>query len=504
MQIFIRRIFRWSSIGIASPLKISTMHHKADVSSQAKHVHLSANPMELSFFSWICSVAPAFPVRAQNIKILSEPSEFYDALLRKSSTAKHRIVVSSLYLGTGHLEKALVESIRHRMVDLQGQLKVTFLLDHCRGSRGNINSRSMIAPLLEEQPDSVQVSLYHTIALRGLLRSILPQRFNEVVGLQHMKLYIFDNTIIISGANLSHDYFTNRQDRYVIIEDCEDLANFYVNLVHKVCEFSFQLLPNGSTELHSAWPPDCHPYNGDKNKFIDNAQRQIEKIIKPTTIESKNIPKNTSDTWVYPLVQMGQLKIHQDSEVTLDLLQRSPPGSQIHLATGYFNLPKQYMDIILNKSEATYHILTAHPTANGFLNAPGLAGGIPALYTQLAKDFFLRSCALKQHNRVQIQEYIQPGWTYHGKGLWLTLPGQQFPSLTLIGSPNFGSRSVDRDLETQIAIVTSNEELQSRLADERNRLYGKGHEVNKATFTRNDRQVPLWVFCISRFFRRLF
>lgn len=61
---------------------------------------------------------------------------------------------------------------------------------------------------------------------------------------------------------------------------------------------------------------------------------------------------------------MGQLKIHQDSEVTLDLLQRSPPGSQIHLATGYFNLPKKYTDTILKISQATYQILTAHPTVS--------------------------------------------------------------------------------------------------------------------------------------------
>ena len=30
------------------------------------------------------------------------------------------------------------------------------------------------------------------------------------VGLQHCKLYVFDNSVLISGANLSQDYFTNR------------------------------------------------------------------------------------------------------------------------------------------------------------------------------------------------------------------------------------------------------------------------------------------------------
>lgn len=41
--------------------------------------------------------------------------------------------------------------------------------------------------------------LYHTPKLSGLLKSILPERTNEIVGLQHMKLYIFDDTVLISG-----------------------------------------------------------------------------------------------------------------------------------------------------------------------------------------------------------------------------------------------------------------------------------------------------------------
>lgn len=50
-------------------------------------------------------------------------------------------------------------------------------------------------------------------------------------------------------------------------------------------------------------------------------------------------------------------------------------------------------------------------------------------------------------------------------GLWYYLQGQDRPCLTLIGSPNFGYRSVHRDLEAQVAIVTENEELQSQLQE---------------------------------------
>lgn len=69
-----------------------------------------------------------------------------------------------------------------------------------RGSRGIQNSRKMLEPLLQgEYAHCSEVFLYHTPKLRGILKAIMPDRFNEVIGLQHMKLYIVDDTLIISG-----------------------------------------------------------------------------------------------------------------------------------------------------------------------------------------------------------------------------------------------------------------------------------------------------------------
>lgn len=61
----------------------------------------------------------------------------------------------------------------------------------------------------------------------NVVTRFLPPRWNEVLSVYHMKSYIFDNNMIISGANLSHDYFTSRIDRYVLFEDCPELIQFY-------------------------------------------------------------------------------------------------------------------------------------------------------------------------------------------------------------------------------------------------------------------------------------
>lgn len=39
----------------------------------------------------------------------------------------------------------------------------------------------------------------------------------EVLGVHHQKIYLFDDRVVLSGANLSKNYFLNRKDRVLSI-----------------------------------------------------------------------------------------------------------------------------------------------------------------------------------------------------------------------------------------------------------------------------------------------
>lgn len=89
------------------------------------------------------------------------------------------------------------------------------------------------------------------------------------------------------SANLSHDYFTNRQDRYIVISDCEPLANFYFGLIERVSSLSLEL--NSSDVLI---PRSVHPYQGSIQQYENEGAKNIssyyshaidacEKIQKP-------------------------------------------------------------------------------------------------------------------------------------------------------------------------------------------------------------------------------
>ncbi|XP_018015548.1 CDP-diacylglycerol--glycerol-3-phosphate 3-phosphatidyltransferase, mitochondrial [Hyalella azteca] len=545
---------------------------------------------------WLLNAAPAFPVDPDKIEIITEPHYFYKTLLQKTCQAKTRITLSSLYLGSGRLEQDLVKGVEEGLAGNK-DLKVLWLLDWTRGSRLPNSSRQMLLPLLKYH--SCQVSLFHTPELRGLLKLLLPQRWNEVVALQHMKLYIFDDSLLISGANLSADYFSNRQDRYFLINQAPELCNFFDEVVQgnykKYCACV-------EREVRSVW---------------DDAVRRTSTRLAasgPTEdmnrrVSDQHKTRAATDTLVFPSLQMPSFNIDYDSHITERLLRSAHSGSCIHLASGYFNLTRNYMTCLLQYATAQFIILCAHPKANGFLGASGVAGAIPSAYTLLAKQFLAEVERWRQRVRVKLYEYQRLDWTFHAKGLWYSeesnsqsktsscseehsfsnvksvekscstlqaksietscssssqsktsscsgehsfsnvkseekscstlqskfkeisyssmqsdsraeeylaehsysdmamgIPGSHLlPCLTLIGSPNFGWRSVHRDLESQVVLVTRNPDLQRRLQHERRQLYVRASLVHHSrTFAEPDRRVRFWVRFVVPLIKRFF
>ena len=110
----------------------------------------------------------------------------------------------------------------------------------------------------------------------------------------------------------------------------------------------------------------------------------------------------------------------------------------------------------------------------------------------------------KQTSRFVLHEYLREGWTFHAKGLWYHQPGEEKPCLTMIGSPNFGHRSVSRDLENQVVLITKNEALQDQLKLEYDHVYKFGVKVDEHTFKVRERRVPLWAWIVTRFTRSFF
>ena len=178
----------------------------------------------------------AFPVRGEGVEMLAAPAGFYAALVEGIEAAESHITLASLYLGTGSHELRMVQCLRSSLLR-KPELRLTVMLDATRGTRqgaDGASSAGVLAPLVEEFPGQVQVGLFLAPQLwSGPFSSRrLPSKVREVRATQHLKAYVFDDTLLMSGANLSKDYFTNRQDRYILLRDAAALADHY----HLLCD----------------------------------------------------------------------------------------------------------------------------------------------------------------------------------------------------------------------------------------------------------------------------
>ena len=78
-------------------------------------------------------------------------------------------------------------------------LECNILLDCLRGNRGSPNSRTLLQELGDRHGNRFRLYMYHTPRLRGVLKKVVPERFNEVVGLQHTKINVFDDNVLLTG-----------------------------------------------------------------------------------------------------------------------------------------------------------------------------------------------------------------------------------------------------------------------------------------------------------------
>jgi hypothetical protein len=237
-----------------------------------------------------------------------------------------------------------------------------------------------------------------------------------------MKAYVFDDTLIMSGANLSHDYFTNRQDRAVQFTRSPHLAFFYHDviddlarssyLVHTyhagVCKFTtsvlpasqpFPIFPGMNTQLCLTAPTP--PYR--KQMFSSSFwERHLEKCweldlwtkegsdMKPSQEEGLGSSEdNVYDSWAFPTFQFppGQVsrrdtililgallilvalnlpQMTYDEDLTVDVMS-SVDGGKLYIATGYMNFSARL--ILLENFDTRAH---SCDTTLVFTHVPGM------------------------------------------------------------------------------------------------------------------------------------
>lgn len=463
-------------------------------------------------FQWLFENGPSIPIvnAPQNIQIIQSPSEFHQTMIDLAANATERIGLSTLYMGNDDETQQLLRQCE-KTVHHNPNLYFHLVCDYARGNRGGDSTRAATLKLKQTYPKQFRLSMFHTPCLRGWRKRILPGKLAEVIGVQHAKIYIFDNTVIMSGANLSKIYFTNRQDRYVVFKQQPALCNYLFHVIRVLQKLSIEITENDEECANSLHPTDC-----DMEEFVKLAQDLFEPLIMPREWGGKYCNKGPGKytTWVFPTIQAYQLGVQFDSATTNRLVRSSfDYNSELFVSTGYFNLAKDFSDALLNTRSNKVDILMASDQANGFYKGKGILGNVPDMYKYLAVTFsdVLSRCRL---DKVILTEWRKPAWSFHGKGLWYWDRGEQDGGeffCNIVGSSNFGVRSYYRDTETQLIMVTmpGSEDtavLSEKFKMEQDNLW---HREYSTVLSQDMKRVmwseiPKWITYASTFLRNYF
>lgn len=315
----------------------------------------------------------------------------------------------------------------------------------------------------------------------------------------------------IPSANLSNDYFTNRQDRYHLFTS-KAITDYFHTIHSTVSQLSYIITPIPFHENGYAieWPstnlapsPIFHP-----KAYIKETSKILSQIIKPASSLASKTSSLKPNTTIYPISQLTPL-LQPDTSTELpaitSLLETltSPvySTSSWTFTAGYFNPDPSLTSLLLSTTSRNNVVITASPQANGFFGSKGVSGLLPAAYTLLSRRFLESAHKAGRSQDITLREWRRGtvgeagGWTYHAKGLWISLNGEKEPSISVVGSSNYTKRSYGLDLEVGSVIVTRDEGLMKALGEERD---GLGREADTKVmglddFTKTERRVGIKV-----------
>ncbi|KJP89599.1 hypothetical protein AK88_00810 [Plasmodium fragile] len=419
-----------------------------------------------------------FVIREPKVRVLFSPTEFFETLKGMFRNSKHRIVISCLYIGIGELEKELILTIKNNKHIKN--LRVDILLDKQRATRpeGKLKESSvtMLSDLFSHAGD-LNISLFHNPLLGAVLYNILPYRLNETIGVMHMKVFIADDHVILSGANLSDSYLRNRQDRYILIEN-KLLADSVHKIVNCIQNMSFRV--NVDLSLH--WGSDLMNPLVDAHTFREQFYRRIqfmlgqirEDILRDTQGKAeRHMPdgdlsgcrlpgsspsRSQREDFFNPLFVKNEVimtvelalqsgfsspPIYDESCMLENMLKNVKKYDQsLIISSAYLNFPEIFLQLFRNIydnlcfKKGLIRFITASPAANSFFKSKGISYYVPLGYTvsaHMCLQFITKNIisAFKNLNRTDplkkkektytdiFLEYHKPSWTFHSKGMWL-------------------------------------------------------------------------------------
>jgi Phosphatidylserine/phosphatidylglycerophosphate/cardiolipin synthases and related enzymes len=380
---------------------------------------------------------PCIPVPTQRIVTLSGPDEFRETLLALIAAARERILMCALYLqdddAGGEVLAALYAAKAERPT-----LQIAIFVDWHRAQRG----------LIGRAKSAGNAALYAEMAARlgpGVPIYGVPVQKRELLGVMHLKGFVFDDTVLYSGASINDIYLHRRQryrlDRYHLIHS-RQLADSVAGLMVDV------LQPDPAVcALDTAQRAKTSSLRG----AIAGLRRTL--ATSSYLVASAGAPASASigdgQVGVTPLLGLGA-RGNAVNALVQQLIERAE--RRLVLFTPYFNLPRPVRRAIDEKirQRCQVTIVVGDKTANDYYIPPGepfsTIGALPYLYEANLRRFCKAHQDAVDRGLLDLYLWRHEQHSFHLKGILVD------DDYALLTGSNINPRAWRLDLENALLI----------------------------------------------------
>ncbi|MFZ7155847.1 CDP-diacylglycerol--serine O-phosphatidyltransferase [Avibacterium avium] len=390
---------------------------------------------------------PSLALQPSQIDFLHHPAEFKQQIIQLIREAKTRIYITALYWQNDDAGQEILNEV-FAAKSRNPELEVKIFVDWHRAQRN----------LLGAEKSATNADWYceqraiHQYGEHAHLFFGVPVNTREVFGVLHIKGFIFDDTLLYSGASINNVYLQQnekyRYDRYHKITHSA-LADSMVKFLQQYLLSNQAVLP-----LDNAERP--------KTKEIRQHIRAFRKGL-ATDGQYKFTSEENSGLKITPLFGLGggANLLNRTIEDLFQIVQE-----KLVICTPYFNLPRPLQQKIRRLLQKGKHIeiIVGDKTANDFYIPPSqpfkMAGALPYLYESNLRRFSQKFEAQITQGQLVIRTWKDGENSYHLKGVWVD------NNHILLTGNNLNPRAWRLDAENGLLIQDPNQQLASQVEQE--------------------------------------
>lgn len=392
---------------------------------------------------------PCLPLKPEQVEFIYSPAAFKSEIIQLIRQAKTRIIVTALYWQNDEAGQEILDEIYRAKQD-KPELEVKIFIDWHRAQRN----------LLGAEKSATNADWYYETRQKYQLAEDphmffgVPINTREVFGVLHIKGFVFDDTVLYSGASINNVYLQQnekyRYDRYQKITH-PALADAMVNFVR-------QNLLNSDVVL----PLDVA--NPSKTKEIRSSIRVFRKHL--ATYAQYQLPSAVSfgdELTITPLFGLGGAGNILNSTIE-DLFRLAK--EKLTICTPYFNFPntlQQKIRRLLGKGKQI-EVIVGNKVANDFYIPPDqpfkMAGALPYLYESNLRRFSKKFEREIARGQLTVRTWQDGDNTYHLKGVWVD------ERYILLTGNNLNPRAWRLDAENGLFIHDPQQQLRPQVLEE--------------------------------------